>query len=224
MTLCHSYFVAYIWMSHDTVSLICCLVHMIDSPHSVISSSDMSHDIVSRSYVRIDTVPWIIHMVIEFRVMTRDLRCVAVCCSVLQCVAVRCSVLQCCNVSQCVAACCSVLQCVAVCYSVLQCVAVRCSVSQCVAVCCDELHRQNFESRHEITPCHLELWHESWHRVNMKDSCHEPPPLKLMLMISRGTDIWMSCVTYISEACEGMSQIWHWVMSRIATHEVATYE
>jgi len=35
---------------------------------------------------------------------------------------------------KCVAVCCSVLQCVAVCCSVLQCVAVYCSVLKCVAV------------------------------------------------------------------------------------------
>ena len=74
-----------------------------------------------------------------------ELRCVAVCCSVLQvtsscsssgygpydfpvfkrCVAVSCSELQC------VAARCSMLQYVAVCCSVLQCVAACCSVLQC---------------------------------------------------------------------------------------------
>jgi len=39
---------------------------------------------------------------------------------------------------RCVAVCCSVLQCVAVCCSVLQCAAVCCSVLQCVAVCCKQ--------------------------------------------------------------------------------------
>jgi len=63
MTLCHSYFVSYIWMSHDTVSLICRRVHMNDSPHSVISNSDMSHGIVSRSYVRVlQCVAGLVHM------------------------------------------------------------------------------------------------------------------------------------------------------------------
>ena len=55
-------------------------------------------------------------------VVSCELMCVAVCCSVLQCVAV------CCSVLQCVVVCCSVLQCVVVCCSVLHCVAVCCSV------------------------------------------------------------------------------------------------
>jgi len=56
--------------------------------------------------------------------VSKELQCVAVCCSVLRCVAVWSGVLQC------DAVCCSVMQCVAVCCSVLQCVAVCCSV-QC---------------------------------------------------------------------------------------------
>jgi len=66
---------------------------------------------------------------VKRRNLFHDIKCGAVCCSVLQCVAV------CCSVLQCVAVCCSVLPCVAVCCSVLQCVALCCGVLQCVAVC-----------------------------------------------------------------------------------------
>ena len=60
---------------------------------------------------------------------TRELQCVAVCCSVLQCVAVCCSVLQSYQHSKPPA-----LSAEAVCCSVLQCVAAYCSVLQRVAV------------------------------------------------------------------------------------------
>jgi len=82
--------------------------------------------------------------------VTWQVKCVAVCCSVLQCVAVCCSVLQCVTAvdqrratthskdsgasNMAGEVCCSVLQCVAVCCSVLQCVAVCCSVLQCGTV------------------------------------------------------------------------------------------
>ena len=82
---------------------------------------------------------WVSHYPLEFKqTMSRisgtgmnnfELRCVAVCCSVLQCVAV------CCSVLQCAAVCCSVLQCAAVCCCVVQCGALWCSVLQCGAVC-----------------------------------------------------------------------------------------
>jgi len=73
------------------------------------------------------------------------LQCAAVCCSMLQRVAggndkeLRLSY----GVAQvkCLAVCCSVLQCVAVCCGVLQCVAVYCGVLQRVAVCCSVLQR-----------------------------------------------------------------------------------
>ena len=94
--------------------------------------------------------------------LVQNVRCVAVCCSVLQCFAVQGwaknldeseswqSIADLVLKVPCVAVCCRVLQCVAACCHVLQCVAVCHIVTWCVAEC-----RLQISSRSSVCSFHV---------------------------------------------------------------------